>query len=604
MLLSRALGYVRLSVCLSPTLALCHFIPCVWNKVRLLTALQKHKGRVSEEGLERYGRRYGFDCAWEDTNYNGRKARTLVIAGKVLQLEITLENHVVVAVKVEFPMSASLVRQHETRVGEVLYQDLSLPLTQSPLTKKMDRFAANFERLAAFDKFSSMPGLDLLGAPAAMYESLTKLYLWDLARKRQDAEYADDKNECLIEKAVMCQEHGRPVMNERGRVGMALQYWTERRLVPVASQCGDHDFAANGVRVWSMLIGCAPLADMFHVPLRSSTDWISDSIDTLIPAASSGGGGGGNSSRLDWLDPPHMPLEGPAALGGVSIVQPDGTLSPEKYPNVMFVAMLDPPVVLPQGISQGLHVLQGGGLGANMWGAYESLVLPSSTEPNSATGGGLLHESMTRYSMVYPQRSAGSSSTKPWVEAITCHLSVTRGVYAHRLAEVPFAHPQQLVEMMPVLRQYAFLSTLLEKSCGIPVVALTAQDELDAKVAGEAWMLYPRQQQEELAKKLVDQSLPRWSYEVGLGVYPLPQLQLAFPMPSGLMARLLIEIRGNGIPHIVNQNLLPTDATGQKGIAARTTVNGKPLTLARLAKQLAIVEDIGLFCAWIRNRLG
>lgn len=38
--------------------------------------------------------------------------------------------------------------------------------------------------------------------------------------------------------------------------------------------------------------------------------------------------------------------------------------------------------------------------------------------------------------------------------------------YGRTLKELPFSHPRQLVEMLPALRQYAFLSTILRKTFG------------------------------------------------------------------------------------------------------------------------------------------
>ena len=45
-------------------------------------------------------------------------------------------------------------------------------------------------------------------------------------------------------------------------------------------------------------------------------------------------------------------------------------------------------------------------------------------------------------------------------------LYIEKIEYGRILTELPFSHPRQLVEMIPALRQYAFLSTLLAKSFG------------------------------------------------------------------------------------------------------------------------------------------
>jgi hypothetical protein len=569
----------------------------------VVTLLQKYNWRVSEDGLEKYGRSFGFDCLWESTTHNGRQTRTLVICGKLLQLEIAFENHVVVAVKLEFPMSSPLVRDCEARAGEILYKDLSLPFWQSPLTKKLDKFAANFERLAALDKFSFLPHLDFLGALVGMHRSLAKLYRWDIARKRQDARYSG-QSEDMIAKVVVCQEHGRPALNEDGKVGLALHYWTEKQFHPT-----HEDQAAPTPRSWFMHISCSPFGDVFYPPVRFTSDWISDAVEVfnIAPISSSQ-----NTVFLDWRDPPHNPLDSSIAANGTSIMRPDGSLSLEKYPNAMFVANFDPPIVLPQGVSQRLHALLGVSATA-MWSTYESLVLPAPHGEIHGPGD-LRQEAITRYMEVLPplrESPSGASAEAnpvPTIETTVCTVHIARGVYAHRLSHVPFAHPRQLVEMMPILRQYAFLATVLENSFGTSITGpLSALEQLDAEAeSGGAPLSHGKPTQEALARRAARSSEPsqKWSYDVTINVYPSPQIQVVFPMPSGELAIVMFEIRANGVPHIIDQNVLANDETGHPGVAAKSMFNGKPMTVARLTRYLAVGEHLGMFCSWVRTRLG
>ncbi|CRK41062.1 hypothetical protein BN1723_005003 [Verticillium longisporum] len=174
------------------------------------------KGRVSEAGLERLSQRTGLNKIWEDHRTpDGKVKKTLVIAGHGLQLDVILDNNIVEGVTLAFPESeSSIVAKHVDRAGQILLRDLQLLPDQSPLTKKMDEFAANLERLATLDKLSIFPGLDCQEAVAGIFESLERLYNWELARVKEDPAMAG-KPDVLLEKTVQCSRSGRPAMHAR-----------------------------------------------------------------------------------------------------------------------------------------------------------------------------------------------------------------------------------------------------------------------------------------------------------------------------------------------------------------------------------------------------
>jgi hypothetical protein len=113
--------------------------------------------------------------------------RTLIIAGSALALDIDFSDDVVKKVSLSFPESAEIVTRHTQKAGDILLRDLQFAPNESPLTKMLDRFAANLERLATLDKLSVIPGLNCHEAIAGIYESLEKVHKWEVARlKEQD----------------------------------------------------------------------------------------------------------------------------------------------------------------------------------------------------------------------------------------------------------------------------------------------------------------------------------------------------------------------------------------------------------------------------------
>lgn len=80
---------------------------------------------------------------------------------------------------ITYPESSEIVMRHVDKAGQILYNDLKLGRDQSPLTKKLDKFAVNLESLAQLDKLSVIPGLNLHEAVAGIFESLNRLHKWE-----------------------------------------------------------------------------------------------------------------------------------------------------------------------------------------------------------------------------------------------------------------------------------------------------------------------------------------------------------------------------------------------------------------------------------------
>ncbi len=185
---------------------------------------------MSEAGLERLGQRNGFDCLPEDyTGSDGRKMRALIIAGSSTQIEIVLDNNIVQNVTLAFPESSESTSRQMEPASKILFEDLRLPPNQSPLTKTLDQFAYNLETIAELDRLSNMPHFDCRAALAGIYTSLEKVHQWDMSKLREEQAQSD-----LVPTLAMCTKNGMPTMHARQRVGLALQYWKERRLVPPA----------------------------------------------------------------------------------------------------------------------------------------------------------------------------------------------------------------------------------------------------------------------------------------------------------------------------------------------------------------------------------
>ncbi|CAM1500701.1 Fc.00g098630.m01.CDS01 [Cosmosporella sp. VM-42] len=558
----------------------------------ILEILNKKKGLVSEAGLERLAQRIGLDCLSEEhTGLDGRKTKTLVIAGSAIQLDIILDNNIVENISLVFPESAPSVTKHVDAASKILLKDLQLLPTQSPLTKTLDKFAANLQQLANLDKLSVIPGLDCHEALAGIYESLEKLHQWDVARLREEPGMSG-KSDSALQIIAMCTRHGYPVMHARERVGLALQYWRELHNVP-PSNSKINSLSEKQEKVWSLLISCAAPGDMGHLPVRVSENWISKEIVKDEPSIDP------KKPSLDWQEPENvvLPPSDENKETGMELVQPE--LSISRVPQVTFTVTFDPPVILPQNDWMRLYAY------ANLPSpqlyyspTFDTLIFP--IPPGSPHDPSELR-TITRQRDVRVFDLDGRSSTKSHRNT----LFIYKQIYSQVMTEVPFSHPQQLVNMLPLLRQYAFISTLLQNSFGS-----NTQDSQADKTKGQAPTTEPKSSTTttgdelgEFIKSANPESKPSSGSEgyrnldVTLWVHPTPHLQVVFPFKD-TTANVALKVLEDGVVEITDENVIPRD-----GEIESRKLKGKAITRANLGKVLEHMEDLCKWTEWICTRL-
>ncbi len=294
---------------------------------------------VSEEGLERLVKRIGLECIWEN-DMDDESKKTLIVAGSALELLIVLHNHIVQSVSLNFPDSAEMVNKHAANAGRILYDDLKLAPGQMTLTKRLDKFAANFERLAILDKLSVNPGLNLYEAIAGIYESLARLHQWELQKVREDPAL-NGKGDEYLKNLVLCTRSGQPVMDARGRVGFGLDYWKERHLWrrPTSELAG---YVEEREKTWTLLAGCGTLRDLTTTPVRISDRWISAEIEKM-------------PGLLSWEEPENTLLPLPDQDKEGDAMASDSALLGPRLPAAAFVVTFDPPLVVEGIVWNSLH---------------------------------------------------------------------------------------------------------------------------------------------------------------------------------------------------------------------------------------------------------
>ncbi|RDA93638.1 hypothetical protein CP533_4857 [Ophiocordyceps camponoti-saundersi (nom. inval.)] len=542
----------------------------------ILGILAEKRGLVSKAGLERLAQRIGLELLSEEqTTPGGRKTSTLAIAGSAMALDIVLDNNIVQSVSLSYHGSATSVSRHMDAAGRVLLQDLQLRPDQSPLTKSLSSFASNLERLAVLDKLSIVPGLDCHEALAGIYDSLERLHQWDLAKIRQDPAMAA-KSDAELTTTAMCARHGVPVMHARRKVGLAVQYWKTWRLAPPLP---DNKTADEHDKVWSLLISCAPIEGLGLPPVRVSDNWIAKDVAKA------------DDFVLDWLEPDNvsLPQSDENKDAAMDLLQPD--LSTTRVPRVMFTVSFDPPVILPQNDWLRLYMCAAvNPPDAELGPTFDSLLFPirpgtrlEPSEPRAIT--------RSRHRVRVFPRDGG----KPFFRHHDNTLLIYKPIYSQVVTEMPFSHPRQLIDMLPLLRQYAFVSTLLENSFG----GQTADDEAAAADVPTAATTTSTTAttQAQLQSFTKDSTVPvdTTKLKVNFWIHAAPHLQVMFPLSDTATADVTIKVVQGGVVEVIEDNVL--ESAGGKG-------KGKEVTRQHLAKALEYFEDLGKWSEWIRTRLG
>ncbi|CAD6500863.1 BgTH12-06568 [Blumeria graminis f. sp. triticale] len=523
--------------------------------------LKANKGRVSEPGIERLARRVGFECLWESHTTSGSNRRTLIIAGSTLALDIDFENNVVKKVSITFPDSPEIVTRHTDIASDLLLKDLTIQVNENPLTKMLNRFAENLERLAALDKMSALPDLNCHEAIAGMFESLNRLYRWEMDY------YSKIEEDGNIEKLIMCAKSGRPAMHIRERVGLSLDYWQD--LWRLKSNPQEN--------VWSILIECDTILDLVYTPIRVSENWISTEVEKKNAHDQDEMMTTKLEPILDWLEPESTLLPSTNA----DSISELGVQRGQKFPDAMFVAKFYPPLTVPSSLAIQIYDSVQATLDIYQTTTYDRLIFPPKIDEKISL------DSRSIYCDVqvptYPK--PGQKKLKDYKFS----LHFEKIDYGRTLKELPFSHPRQLVQMLPVLRQYAVMSRILQNTSGISSSNFNSSSSFTETKQ--------KSKREEFEYLMTDKSDRCEPLRVDVLVYtvPFPRLRVLFPSKKKVID-VLFEIKLNGSIEVMSQNILIDDV-------AESPPGKKTLTEADLGRILSVSENLGIWIEFVRKYL-
>ncbi|KAL6721489.1 hypothetical protein ACLMJK_000593 [Lecanora helva] len=410
-------------------------------------------GFVSQDGVERCARRLGLECLWEESMGEERK-RMLTIAGHGVLVDVEFRGEEVRKVGLQFEGSRESVVGGAGAASEVLKWNLQGDGEAGYVL--LDGFAGNLERLAGMDRLGGSE-VNCFDAVEGIRQSLQRVHDWEAGK-------ANDRPEEGAAIEVMCQQSGRPRIHTRGRVGLALQYWLDRRLVSEKKTSPDAmeidtdtttaDEDEDDASIWSTIMECEASPAELYPPIRISDDWVSEAVEKAAltdPSAILA-----DASSIDWQEPPPTLLSPKSPTNGAEGLEIDIALQP-KSPDVHFVAKFEPPVIVPLQIAIQIHESVGSPLPQEslLPTTFENLLFTDIDPPNSIP---LSPRTAETTSTFYDPKTNISKSHRHKYTLFT-----QPNDYARAITHLPFSHPRQIVALLPSLRQWILTAAILRR---------------------------------------------------------------------------------------------------------------------------------------------
>ncbi|KAF2853140.1 hypothetical protein T440DRAFT_476978 [Plenodomus tracheiphilus IPT5] len=439
----------------------------------ILHTVAAKPGRVSETGLLALCKSMGIACerAPDDPG-----TWSLLIGDEIL-CDVTFKNDEIHNVNLQTGLDETKPELHFGATGsQILLKSLRPLPGRSPVNNTLGRFSESLGKLNALTVLGTdhSGGVSCYNAIAGVYTSLRKLFEHEkkieLAAREPDERYRIHK----AEREVLCKKSGRPRMNGGSCLGLSLEYWMDRRhLIPkdasIQSEKGKekagHELSgpaqssvSDNEGLYSLTIECESCQSTLYTPIRVSEEWISDHIEKAVDANDA------NASidnilldrpSIDWLDPKPTYLE--ASTQGDDAMNID---SAGRLPNIRFVAKFSPPLVVPLPVYYQLYQIVGIEPRTEDYKltTFVGLALrPGEEDPGSmATTGESTHEIRSSRSVLYIDENGQEKRRQHEMS-----LYVPKMEYSRTLESLPFSHPKQLVEILPILRQYAATTSLM-----------------------------------------------------------------------------------------------------------------------------------------------
>jgi len=537
---------------------------------RVLKTIGQSHGRVCEEGIARVSRRVGFTF---DYSFSEREKapgdRVVSLGGKKIAVDVDLKKQVPQAVQVLLDTENKNLEESAASIGKVLLKDLRSD-DDVAFHAKLDRFATNLDRLAHIDR-SSSSGVNCFEALSGVYTSLRRLY--------------EQESKLTKELDVIRKKSGKPVLHARGKIGLEIEYWLPSAHI---DPCAEAPNAVEGhiddryrldINVEPLPAGSYPTVNSFRI----SDNWLPDPLE--LPSAESG-------DSIPWQEPPPT-FTSPGSSGGNLALGGE-----QKLPDLRFTAKLKPPILVPWQVAIAILTSCGSPnpqifVMPPAW--HTAVINPTSTMPcNDAAAAASISSERT----VLVRCNNG-------VETEVVHqyfLDVSKTADAsYKIEELPFSHPRQLIAALPVLRQWAWLGSLLSDVFTVDTQHPSHSDESTAKHEKST-----SEQPISLTDLLTPPAAPQTLFasktpiSISLVTSPIPTISLNFPTGAvNKLDNICVQV-------LPNAELVVTSQEGSTRQSDGELMDDSPISnsdeISRMKLALEACGNLSVWIEWLRRR--
>ena len=515
---------------------------------------------VTREGVERVARIQGFEALWDEDN--------LTIAGNIVELEINfdplLKDKVTdLVLKLNTTDGESHVQQEATTVikGDFGIEDTS---ASGSFTQDLGDFSLNVQYLAQLDRINTTPNaFEIVGG---LYKAFRDI--WDEEKKRM--KWRHDTHH-LCKGSI-----GRPTLDRKPRLGVCLDYWR--------TQHDDDATTATesaGKVSCSSLMGARISCEAGAPSMPSSLEWLSPEV--LQP--------GQPENVLDSSD--H--LQRPAWVNSSQSIEAELGTDPQKSLDAHFLCSLEPVILVPLNTALRMNAEQD----VFEINQRNAIVYPRALQNtrNEILKPPRLDTVESRWSRRVPSRN-GEIKTQSYAL-----YSAAQGaeLWFYPVSRMKFSHPRRLTSILPVVRQYAVLWTLLRNLVIGPAPA-SQSDELSK--SPDKRRVTKRSNAKPNGVHLVNGSLSTLhsasslNVDISLDVMSDPtvcKLEIFAPLPdastskrTGSFVHLTVALRPDGAINVPELS----------GLSDKDTATLR----SKVSRMLSATEDIGMVLEWLVER--
>ncbi|OQV02558.1 hypothetical protein CLAIMM_07739 [Cladophialophora immunda] len=396
---------------------------------------------ITRDGVERIAQLQGFTTLWDDDN--------LTIAGNCVDLEINFEaggRDDVRDVSLKLNISDGVsdneepqFQEHGTQVIKGNLQNLAA-VDEAPRWRSLDAFAANLQYLSQLDRIES--GTPCFNAVGDLYNAFQTI--WNAEKERFKGRAS---RQHLRQGAV-----GRPVMDRKPRLGLALDYWTSPDEPSQKPEAVDNDMIDDATNLYTARISCEP-----GLPSTAITkQWVSDRVLIEDPEAMLDVEN--EKWKPDWQDP------GQDSVGSDPLTKVEADDAAADKPtdvvsgvlDMHFSCTLEPEIYLPINVAANLNVE------IDMVDIKQELALTYQAALrkhfNGAGVDGVRQERWLRVLPIPDDKASGRMRRHSYALQSSQHAPP---LWCYPVRHLKFNHPKQVAAVLPVLRQYAVVWGIL-----------------------------------------------------------------------------------------------------------------------------------------------